>query len=196
MESIRRAAPNKFHPDEVLVLFKEHAVRDTIIGSSAKLSEMHDKITRSSLAGIRMFPPDYLRSDFKVLEEYGRRLRGIHGRGTKYHVKFDDGDRALYLNVRKENDVGWSRADVDFARVWVKRLKKEEADKMNIHFNRSVSVSSANLAPLGGSGGRDRGRAASASATPWPSASPSKGTPGPNGQTRSTVWTGSAGLNE
>ena len=57
IEMIRRSASNRFCPFEILVTFKEISTRDTVIGSSAKLADMHDKATRRSTAGIRMDAP-------------------------------------------------------------------------------------------------------------------------------------------
>ena len=47
------------------VAFCDIATRDTVIGSSSMLSEMHNKATKRSTAGIRIDSPDYLRSDHK-----------------------------------------------------------------------------------------------------------------------------------
>ena len=83
IEKIRRHSTNKFSPDEVLVIFSDIMTRDTIIGSSGMLSEMQDKETLRPTAAIRIDVPEYLRADRKTLEEYGRRLRSVHGRRQK-----------------------------------------------------------------------------------------------------------------
>ena len=61
----------------------------------------------------------------------------------KFHVKFDDGDHSLFLNIRKEGDATWSRATPELARSWVARWKKEDVEKMGRNFgNKALSVSS------------------------------------------------------
>ena len=79
----------------MLVIFKDVAVRETVIGSSGMLSEMHDPVTKRSTAGIRVDVPAFLRGEEKILEEYGRRIRAKHGKGTKHHLKFDDGEMTV-----------------------------------------------------------------------------------------------------
>ena len=53
IEKIRCLGPTRLFPNEVLVIFKEIAVRDTVIGSSGMLSEMHDPVTKRSTADQR-----------------------------------------------------------------------------------------------------------------------------------------------
>ena len=60
IEKIRRLGSTRFFNNEVLVIFKETSVRDTVIGSSGMLSEMHDPSTKRSKAGIREDVPLFL----------------------------------------------------------------------------------------------------------------------------------------
>ena len=113
-------------------------MRDTVIGSSGMLSEMHDKVTKRSTAGIRVDVPGFLRSEKKILEEYGRRIRMKH-RGTKHHLKFDEGKTTIYLNIRKAGERDWSRVYPGDARDWVRDLRKSEAEKVNKKFNQNES---------------------------------------------------------
>ena len=104
------------------------------------LSEMHDPQTNRSTAGIRADIPDFLRSTEKVLEEYGRRVRALNGKGTKHHVKFDDGETTIYLNLRKSGDERWSRVYAEDARRWVQQMRREDAERVGKRFNRPTAA--------------------------------------------------------
>ena len=133
--SIRRMGQNKFAPDKVLVVFREAAVRDSVIWSSGMLAELVDKSNGTPKAGIRIVVPAHLKSTEKQLSDYGRRIRNKHGKGTKTHIKFDDSDRSIYLNIRLKEDNLWSRVYPEFARDWLKKLRNSEAEKLNRRFN-------------------------------------------------------------
>ena len=105
--------------NEVLVLFREVVIRDVVMGSAAKLAPMIDNDGKST-AGMRMEVPPRLRQDFRVLYKYGQTLRARHGPGTRRHVKFDDLNHSLYLNVKLANDESWSRVSIDLARKGIR----------------------------------------------------------------------------
>lgn len=99
---------------EVIVTFKEAAVRDDVMGNAGKLAPFISHEGRST-AGMRMEVPDFLKQQFRTLFRYGQTLRGRHGQGTRRHVKFDDGSWGLYLNVRLPSDDNWSKVSVQVA---------------------------------------------------------------------------------
>ena len=101
--------------DEVLVRFKDPTVRDSVIGSSAKLAPFRDANGRPT-AGIRIEVPPHLQTEFRALFRYGQLLRTRHGPGTRRHVKFDDAQSGLFLNAKLPGDENWSRISVDVAR--------------------------------------------------------------------------------
>lgn len=101
--------------DEVLVRFRSTDTRDSIIGASSKLSSHVDPDGRPT-AGIRLEIPANLRGIFRTLRRYGNQVRARHGPGTRSHIKFNDEDRTLFLNVRLPGDSSWSRIDTTFAR--------------------------------------------------------------------------------
>ena len=100
---------------EALVRFRDVSARDLVMGSASKLAPMVDSRGKST-AGMRMEVPPVLRQDFRVLFKYGQTLRARHGQGTRWHVKFDDISRSLYLNVKLPTDESWSRVSIDLAR--------------------------------------------------------------------------------
>ena len=101
--------------DEIIVLFKTASTRDTVISASSKLSDRIDNSGRPT-AGIRIEVPHCLKDDFNLLNKFGQRLKARHGPGTRRHVKFDDSNRSLFLNMKLPGDDRWSRVDVDLAR--------------------------------------------------------------------------------
>ena len=101
-------------------------------------------------AGIRTVVPAHLRSIEKQLSDYGRRLRGKHGKGTKTHIKFDDGDRSIFLNVRLRDDQAWSRVYPEFARRWLKKLKNSDAEDLNRKLNLLPGPENDQMRPVSG----------------------------------------------
>lgn len=100
---------------EALVRFKLTSDRDTVMGSSAKLAGFSDNQGKPT-AGIRLKVPPRLRTAFRVLFRYGQALRRRHGQGMRRHIKFDDTERNLFLNVKLPGDEKWSRVSLEVAR--------------------------------------------------------------------------------
>ena len=104
---------------EAVVVFRDPSTRDTVIGSSARLASHVDAAGRPT-AGIRLEVPPALRPTYSVLFKYGQTLRARHGPGTRRHIKFDDTDCSLYLNVKLPSDPGWSKVTPEVARRGLK----------------------------------------------------------------------------
>lgn len=66
--------------------------------SAAKLAACIDGAGHPT-AGIRLEIPDELMDTFRLLSRFGTRLRARHGEGTKRHIKFDDQEAGLYMNI-------------------------------------------------------------------------------------------------
>ena len=135
--------------------------------------------------------PVFLRGEEKVLEEYGRRMRAKHGRGTKHHLKFDEGETTIFLNIRKLGDREWSRVYADDAREWVRKMRKEDADNIDRNFNRSSASSNGNGFPPPITGINLPSSSYTAAAVNGRSGKSSES--GSNEGKRMTGWTGSAG---
>ena len=101
--------------DEVLVIFKETETRDSVMGAASRLAGFVDPNGRPT-AGLRMEIPKKLQNVFATLFKYGQMLRRRHGQGTRRHVKFDDINQSLYLNVKLPGDETWSRISTEVAR--------------------------------------------------------------------------------
>ena len=101
--------------DEVLVTFSTDEVRDMVLGQVSNLSPYVDDDRRAT-AGVRMEVPKRLTQEFRVLFKYGQNLRARHGDGTRRHVKFDDENKSLFLNVKLPGDDSWSKVSPAVAR--------------------------------------------------------------------------------
>lgn len=114
---------------EVLVEFRDVSTRDNVLGASSKLAAYVDQSGKPT-AGIRIEVPRRLRSSFSILYKYGQKLRLRHGVGTRRHVKFDDLDKTLFLNVRLPGDEAWSRVSIELARKGLRTREMLNNDEL------------------------------------------------------------------
>ena len=154
---------------EVIVTFFLSSVRDSVMGASSKLASFIDT-TGKPTAGIRLEVPPAHRVDFSVLFKYGQMLRTRHGQGLRRHVKFEDVERSLFLNVKLPGDDAWSRVTVDVAR---RGLRSRNLAR-DVDVERRMDIN-------GPSAADGRPRAASTSAQPMQTTPPSQ---------QQSTWTG------
>ena len=138
----RRARPGGLEntqrvADEVLVVFKDVAIRDMVMSYAPNLAKTNG-LPQSS--GIRMEIPPHLLGVFRTLDDHGHMLRGRHGQGVKRNIKFDDGEMSLYMDLRLPGDNSWMRVDYEMAREELRFVKKQESQNTR---NRIASVGSA-----------------------------------------------------
>ena len=114
---------------EMIVVFKHASTRDSVMGASAKLAPFTDTSGRPT-AGLRLEVPPSLRVSFAILYKYGQMLRTRHGQGLRRHVKFDDIDMTLYLNIKLPGDEKWSRVSLEVARRGMKARDKLASDEL------------------------------------------------------------------
>ena len=92
--------------DEALVVFKDQLVRDNVSRRAPNLSECFDS-ERNPTAGIKMEIPQYLLGVFNLLQDHGHELKRKFGEGFKRHVKFDDFNQSLFLEVKFPGNEKW-----------------------------------------------------------------------------------------
>ena len=90
---------------EALVTFFDKKKRDLVLTHSPSLASKVDSDNRPT-AGIRLEIPPELNDTFRLLTRFGARLRARHGTGTKKHIKFDDFNASLFVNVKLPGDTG------------------------------------------------------------------------------------------
>ena len=120
--------------DEVLVIFREVAVRDMVMGSSAMLAQCVDESGRPT-AGVRLEVPPPLRTAFRVLYKFGQSLRSKYGQGTRRHIKFDDMERTLFLNARLPGDENWTRISLAVAKKGLRSRELLADDEVERRFD-------------------------------------------------------------
>ena len=91
---------------EILVRFSSIEARDSVAMCGGQLAEYIDE-NRRPLAGIRIDIPIFLTGTFKLLTNYGYKLRKLHGEGTKRYIKFDEANLSLYLDVKLPDCEEW-----------------------------------------------------------------------------------------
>ena len=110
---------------EALVTFFCPRKRDIVVSSSPNLSNLMDKGLPT--AGLRLEIPEELMGQFRLLSRFGTRLRARHGTGTKRHVKFDDVDGSLFMNIKLPGDEAWSKVTVETARLDMEKTARDES---------------------------------------------------------------------
>ena len=80
--------------------------------------------------------PDFLGNTFKVLERHGHALRARHGPELKRHVKYDDEEMSLFVNVRLPGQEPWIKVTPDFVRT----LRKETTARNCEHYRDHLTV--------------------------------------------------------
>ena len=61
-----------------------------MITSKGRMLADYKDETGHPTAGMRMDVPDFLASTFKILDNYGARMRRIHGKETRKYIKYDE----------------------------------------------------------------------------------------------------------
>ena len=118
IDYIRRVKSSKRSKisDELLVAFTSVEARDLVQSYARNLAEWTDPVTKKPTAGIRMEIPERLLGDFKALEQYGHAMKEKHGRHFKRHIKTDDSEMNLYLDVYLPAKEKWVRVDMEYVR--------------------------------------------------------------------------------
>ena len=102
-----RSSPRSQSFMEVMVLFEENYYRDRILGCGPKLANYRDEDGKPT-CGLRLQIPGHLMSQFKALENFAfTKKRDFNGR-IKKHIKFDDVNSCLFLQMKHFEDDDWS----------------------------------------------------------------------------------------
>ena len=115
--------------NEALVTFFCPRKRDLLLSNSKNLSSFIDGNDRPT-AGIRIEIPAELDDTFRLLSRFGTRLRARHGEGTKRHIKFDDHEASLYINIKLPGDTSWARVSPAMARADLEQTTREESARL------------------------------------------------------------------
>ena len=154
IERVRLPSASHIH-NELRVIFRDPSGRDSISSKGKLLASYHDSNGRP-LAGFRMDIPEYLASDHKLLNDYGYRMKRVHGKETRKFVKFDESSFSLVLELKLPGDHTWLRITPQLARELKKEYEQEDIQRLRgklVARPRAESSpapqTSANWVPLG-----------------------------------------------
>ena len=126
---VRRVrSAGKLIKNEVLVVFIDLESRDTVTSYARNLASQKDA-QGNPTAGLRLDIPSQLMGIFKLLEAHGRKLRARYGPDFKRHVRFDDSERSLFLNVKLPGEESWSHVSPSLARSIEKEDEQSAATR-------------------------------------------------------------------
>ena len=69
-------------------------------------------------------------SKFKLLERHGHSLQSRHGQELKCHIRFDDDERDLVLEVKLPGEESWTRLSPQFVRDIKRSAQADECHRM------------------------------------------------------------------
>ena len=148
VESVRRIFPTRSRGkqrsrirDEVRVVLKDVETRDMIYSYAPNLADKRNE------AGMRLEVPSHLLGKFKTLERYGRHLKSVHGQHFRWHIKYDDPELSMYLNVKPSEDERWNKVDYNTAREETRLLDTGLSPALRERLGSSASGTSSNGDP-------------------------------------------------
>ena len=145
-----RTQPGMRVHNEVRVSFHHYGERDLLARKGNLLATYVDEDSKP-LEGIRMDIPDYLGADFRTLQNYGIKMRSIHGQDTRKYIKFDEPALGIFLELRLPGDTNWIKITPAAARELDDSSDREEIDRnrKKLTARRVMLPPSANFIPVG-----------------------------------------------
>ena len=147
VERIRRTrtSPRNAAYLEVSVTFTSQDDRDYVAGKAVNLAPLVDKEGQPQ-AGVRMDVPGFLMSTYNDLKSYAFQTRQSHGRGTKTHIKFDNGKFDLYLEVKLPLSENWLRILPEKARDLINAATSREINDLQTNLKKRQTLSERSYA--------------------------------------------------
>ena len=101
--------------NEVVVVLREVQQRDMVFRHASNLSVWREGKHASDSAGIRLHVPTHLLGKFNTFNQHGFALRAKYGQGLKRHIRFEDTEMDLVMDVKLPEQDEWFRVDYQFA---------------------------------------------------------------------------------
>ena len=114
--------------DEVLVVFCDLENRDLVTSYARNLANHVDK-DGSPSAGLRMDIPVQLMGTFRLLENHGKALRDRYGPEFRRHIRYDDQNRSLFLNIRIPGESSWTRISPALAQSFAEEKERSASTR-------------------------------------------------------------------
>ena len=144
---------------EACITFREPDDRDFIASRAVNLGDLVDSNGRPK-AGIRIDVPGFLMPTFRDLNNYAYNARKTHGKKTRTHIKFDDANSSLILEIRLPSSDNWLRVSPSRARELTTEHTVTELGRLQAEMRQRTSrqeesswASSSNTIPLGSRSG-------------------------------------------
>ena len=128
-----KSAPRGVAFLEVIVQFVDMQARDDILMRGHMLAGYRSTDNKPT-AGIRLEIPAHLMGAFKTLEAFGFALKRRHGNQLKKHIKFDDYDESLFIQVglrKDKQETNWTTYTAGEAREGIKKLSAKKGPRFD-----------------------------------------------------------------
>ena len=109
---------------EVLVVMRDADTRDMVFRHASNLATWRTGENPNSI-GIRLQIPTHMMGRFNTLNQHGFALRRRYGDGLRRHIRYDDSELDLVMDVRLPDEDEWIRVDYEFAREETRIEKKK-----------------------------------------------------------------------
>ena len=119
--------------DEIVALFATPQIRDMVMSRGPKLAGFVDK-DRKPTCGLRQEIPNHLVPSFRILHKYGINLKK-RAPDAKKHIKFDDYNRTLFIQVKVDEDSEWINVSVDEASNTIKKSDAKRSQRLRSLFS-------------------------------------------------------------
>ena len=123
-----RVSPRSSVYNEICVTFGDASTRDHIASKGQLLSHYIDE-QKKPMAGFRMDVPDFLAADYKILYDYGWRMRRAHGSDVRRYIKYDEPNYSLVLELRIPGNDVWLKIPPRLAIELRQRSESEDVDQ-------------------------------------------------------------------
>ena len=101
---------------ETVVEFEDADSRDRVFSCGPRLSGYRDKDDRPT-CGLRLQIPGHLMTQFRTLEAFAYSHRNRHNGNVKKHIKFDDSNYGLYVQLKHSRDDEWTNFSFETAKA-------------------------------------------------------------------------------
>ena len=92
--------------NECLVILKDTDTRDLVCSHAHNLAGQK-LLPNEQVSNIRLEIPAHLRETFRTLDQHGHLLKVKYGKQLRRHIRYDNENLSLYLEVRKNADERW-----------------------------------------------------------------------------------------
>ena len=101
---------------EVIVEFEDPFARDRVFACGPQLAGFRDDEGRPT-CGLRLQIPQHLMGQFRTLESFAFVHRSRHKGEVRKHIKFDDANACLYIQIKHRKDDDWMTFSYEHAKM-------------------------------------------------------------------------------